>query len=91
MITEYHTLLTSNAIFIKRTASIGILPPAMAIDYACTGPVLRGSGVDRRRGGRGGGERGRWRYRRQRGFCALRGRIWSGEVQNHCRRDPDDR
>ncbi|MFC1757235.1 NADH-quinone oxidoreductase subunit D [Planctomycetota bacterium] len=46
IIVEYHTLLTSNAIFIKRTCDIGILSPEMAIDYGCTGPVLRGSGVD---------------------------------------------
>lgn len=46
IITEYHTLLTSNAIFIKRTCGIGVLSPEMAIDYGCTGPVLRGSGVD---------------------------------------------
>jgi len=45
-IAEYHTLLTTNAIFIKRTASIGIMSPETAIDYGCTGPVLRGSGVD---------------------------------------------
>jgi NADH-quinone oxidoreductase subunit D len=46
VIQEYHTLLTSNAIFIKRTAGIGLLTPEMAISYGCTGPVLRGSGVD---------------------------------------------
>ncbi|MBI82584.1 MAG: NADH-quinone oxidoreductase subunit D [Planctomycetaceae bacterium] len=46
IIQEYHTLLTSNAIFIKRTAGIGVLAPDTAIDYGCTGPVLRGSGVD---------------------------------------------
>lgn len=45
-IVEYHTLLTRNAIFIKRTADIGVLPREMAISYGCTGPVLRGSGVD---------------------------------------------
>ncbi len=45
-IEEYHTLLTRNQIFIKRTAALGILPGAMAVDYGCTGPVLRGSGVD---------------------------------------------
>ncbi|RIK80541.1 MAG: NADH-quinone oxidoreductase subunit D [Planctomycetota bacterium] len=45
-IDEFHTLLTENAIFIKRTAGIGVLSPEMAIDYGCTGPVLRGSGVD---------------------------------------------
>jgi NADH-quinone oxidoreductase subunit D len=43
---EYHTLLTRNSIFIKRTAGIGVMPRDMAIDYGCTGPVLRGSGVD---------------------------------------------
>lgn len=47
VIDEYHTLLTSNAIFIKRTAGVGILPKELAIDYGCSGPVLRGSGVDR--------------------------------------------
>lgn len=45
-IQEYHTLLTKNSIFIKRTAGIGVMPGEMAIDYGCTGPVLRGSGVD---------------------------------------------
>jgi NADH-quinone oxidoreductase subunit D len=46
VISEYHTLLTTNAIFIKRTANIGILPADIALDYGCTGPVLRGSGID---------------------------------------------
>ncbi len=46
VIAEYHTLLTTNAIFVKRTAGIGILSPEMSIDYGCTGAVLRGSGVD---------------------------------------------
>ncbi len=46
IISEYHTLLTSNAIFIKRTAGIGVMSPEMAIDYGTSGPVLRGSGVD---------------------------------------------
>ncbi|WP_437227387.1 NADH-quinone oxidoreductase subunit D [Planctomicrobium sp. SH661] len=45
-ISEYHTLLTRNSIFIQRTAGLGILSADMAIDYGCTGPVLRGSGVD---------------------------------------------
>jgi NADH-quinone oxidoreductase subunit D len=43
---EYHTLLTRNSIFIKRTAGLGVMPAEMAVDYGCTGPVLRGSGVD---------------------------------------------
>lgn len=45
-IKEYHTLLTRNAIFIKRTADIGVLPPDTAVSFGCTGPVLRGSGVN---------------------------------------------
>jgi len=46
VIDELHALLTDNAIFIRRTAGIGVLPAEVAIDYGCTGPVLRGSGVD---------------------------------------------
>jgi NADH-quinone oxidoreductase subunit D len=45
-IREYHTLLTRNMIFISRTAGLGILSPELAVSYGCTGPVLRGSGVD---------------------------------------------
>jgi NADH-quinone oxidoreductase subunit D len=46
IIVEYHTLLTTNSIFIKRTAGIGVMSAATAIDYGTSGPVLRGSGVD---------------------------------------------
>ncbi len=46
VIQEYHALLTTNAIFIKRTADIGTMSPELAVQYGCTGPVLRGSGVD---------------------------------------------
>ncbi|MEE2705452.1 MAG: NADH-quinone oxidoreductase subunit D [Planctomycetota bacterium] len=46
VIDECHTLLTTNSIFVKRTANIGVMSGEMAIDYGCTGPVLRGSGVD---------------------------------------------
>ena len=46
IIEEYHTLLTTNAIFIKRTAGIGVMSPEMAISFGTSGPVLRGSGVD---------------------------------------------
>jgi NADH-quinone oxidoreductase subunit D len=45
-IEEYHTLLTRNAIFIQRTANLGILSRDLAVAYGCTGPVLRGSGVN---------------------------------------------
>ncbi|MGD0382084.1 MAG: NADH-quinone oxidoreductase subunit D [Thermoguttaceae bacterium] len=55
VIDELHALLTNNSIFIRRTAGIGVLSPEMAISYGCTGPVLRGSGVnwDMRRDGEG--------------------------------------
>src|SRR5262249_22930251 len=42
-IEEYHTLLTRNAIFIQRTAGIGVMSKDMALSYACSGPMLRGS------------------------------------------------
>jgi NADH-quinone oxidoreductase subunit D len=42
-IEEYHTLLTRNQIFIKRTANIGVMGKEKALDYGCTGPMLRGS------------------------------------------------
>jgi NADH-quinone oxidoreductase subunit D len=42
-IEEYHTLLTRNHIFVKRTANIGILSRELGISHGCTGPMLRGS------------------------------------------------
>lgn len=42
---DLNTLLTGNHIFINRTAYVGVLPKDVAINYNCTGPVLRGSGV----------------------------------------------
>ena len=45
VIPELHTLLTTNSIFVSRTAGIGVMSAKMAVDYGCTGPVLRGSGV----------------------------------------------
>jgi NADH-quinone oxidoreductase subunit D len=42
---EFNKLLTENHIFIERTADVGILPADVAVNYGCTGPVLRGSGV----------------------------------------------
>ncbi|MDI6803645.1 MAG: NADH-quinone oxidoreductase subunit D [Bacteroidota bacterium] len=45
-IVEVNNLLSYNEIFIKRTANVGILPAEVAINYASSGPVLRGSGVD---------------------------------------------
>jgi NADH-quinone oxidoreductase subunit C/D len=43
---EYHDLLTGNELFQLRTLDTGELPPATAKQYGCTGPVVRGSGVD---------------------------------------------
>jgi NADH-quinone oxidoreductase subunit D len=48
-IAEYHTLLTTNHIFVKRTANIGVLSKELALSYGCTGPMLRGS-LDRSQG-----------------------------------------
>ena len=48
-IAEYHALLTTNHIFVQRTANIGILSKEMALSYGCTGPMLRGS-LDRTKG-----------------------------------------
>jgi NADH-quinone oxidoreductase subunit D len=42
---EYDRLLTGNRIFEARTHGVGLLPPEVALDYACSGPTLRGSGV----------------------------------------------
>ena len=46
VIDELHAVLTSNAIFVRRTAGVGVLSREAAIDYGTSGPVLRGSGVD---------------------------------------------
>lgn len=45
-IKELNDVLTYNEIFIKRTANVGVLPKDVAINYACSGPMLRGSGVN---------------------------------------------
>ena len=44
-IDTYEELLTGNPIFRERTEGVGILPADDALALACTGPVLRGSGV----------------------------------------------
>jgi len=43
---EYNDLLSFNEIFVRRTANVGVLPEATAVAYGCSGPVLRGSGVN---------------------------------------------
>lgn len=42
---EFHTLLTGNTIFRKRTQDVGYISAEDAIDWGLTGPSLRGSGV----------------------------------------------
>lgn len=42
---ELNELLTNNQIFINRTANVGVLPLDVAINYGCSGPMLRGSGL----------------------------------------------
>jgi len=44
-IAELNELLSYNKIFIERTANVGVLPADVALNYAVSGPVLRGSGV----------------------------------------------
>jgi NADH-quinone oxidoreductase subunit D len=39
-------LLSYNEIFVKRTANVGVLPKDVAINFAVSGPQLRGSGVN---------------------------------------------
>ena len=42
---EYDRLLTRNPIFIKRTANLGVLKKDVAIAWALSGPMIRGSGI----------------------------------------------
>jgi NADH-quinone oxidoreductase subunit D len=43
---EFEQLLTDNLIWRERTEGIAILPPEEAVRYGCSGPILRGSGVN---------------------------------------------
>ncbi len=45
-IKQFNDLLTYNEIFVKRTANVGVLPKDVALNYASSGPMLRGSGVN---------------------------------------------
>jgi NADH-quinone oxidoreductase subunit D len=42
---EANKLFLYNKIYIERTANVGILPSDVAINFGCSGPVIRGSGV----------------------------------------------
>jgi NADH-quinone oxidoreductase subunit D len=61
-IAEYHALLTTNHIFIQRTANIGVVSKAMALDHGCSGPMLRGS-LNRNQGDPG------WDLRKLEPYC----------------------
>ena len=45
-IEEYNQLLTTNKIFIERSADVGVMPLDVAINYGVTGPTLRASGTN---------------------------------------------
>ncbi|GAA4444098.1 NADH-quinone oxidoreductase subunit D [Ravibacter arvi] len=42
---ELEQLVVENRIFVARTANVGVLDLPLAINYGCSGPVLRGSGL----------------------------------------------
>src|SRR5690606_38202312 len=43
---DYERILTENPLWIDRTQGIGFISAEDAIRYGCSGPVLRGSGVN---------------------------------------------
>lgn len=43
---DFENILTENIIFLNRTKGVGVIPKDLAVGYSCSGPVLRGSGVD---------------------------------------------
>lgn len=45
-IDDYETLLVNNPLWIDRTQGLGVITPEEALASGCTGPVLRGSGVN---------------------------------------------
>src|SRR5690242_5519188 len=44
-IDEYNDLLSFNHIFVKRTANVGVVSKELAVSYALSGPMIRGSGI----------------------------------------------
>ncbi len=42
---ELFQVVIDNKIFIQRAANVGVLPLDVAINYGCSGPMLRGSGL----------------------------------------------
>jgi NADH-quinone oxidoreductase subunit D len=45
-IDDYEALLVNNPLWIDRTQGIGVLTPDDAMTWGCTGPTLRGSGIN---------------------------------------------
>jgi len=45
IVDELDDLLSFNKIFTRRTAGVGIITPDLAVNYALSGPNLRGSGI----------------------------------------------
>lgn len=41
---KYHSLVSMNKIFVKRTADVGVMSLQDCLDFGATGPVLRGAG-----------------------------------------------
>ncbi len=46
VINETENLLSRNRIFVDRTRDVGVITKEQAVDYALSGPNLRGSGID---------------------------------------------
>ncbi len=46
LVDEYHTMLTSNRIFVDRVRGIGVMNADEATSWGVTGPIARASGVD---------------------------------------------
>jgi NADH-quinone oxidoreductase subunit D len=45
-IDDYEAILVKNPLWIDRTQGIGVITPEVALAWGCTGPTLRGSGVN---------------------------------------------
>ncbi len=43
---DYETLLTDNRVWKQRTVGVGVVSPERALQLGCSGPMLRGSGIE---------------------------------------------
>jgi NADH-quinone oxidoreductase subunit D len=46
LLDEYESLLTDNRIWKQRTVGVGVVSPERALQIGCSGPMLRGSGIE---------------------------------------------